>query len=316
MTPARTLGLLLLALTLLSPSLPASSQGDPELEPGVVVSPHQFTTKGLSAQDPLNITFQVTTDAPAGLGHVTIRAPPGFLPHTDQPPAPAGFVALGLTDQTLGYTAHFLHTGPGEAPERAGFELAFQGTHDVAHGVHTWRVTTSETVALQATGARTHWVPTFVDNLAPVLTDVELLSPSTPGWTDAPEAQLAWSVDEQCPPSGWEMPCPVDVIVDVHDAQGSLLATHTLAEVAEPGDGTGVLDLAHEGEITLRLTAVDGAGLTDPAEPVTLKVDRAPPITSIPEGLTQGWHASPVTVEPTCQDAHAGCQATTYTLDG
>lgn len=117
--------------------------------------------------------------------------------------------------------------------------------------------------------------------------------------------------------NGWYV-SPVDVGLSAFDALSGV--DHTTYRVNSGAWQSGTaLHLTAAGVYTVEYRSLDRAGNEEAPHPLPVKIDSAPPTTSLSlEGTAglNGWYVSPVTVTFLVEDSVSGPAATHYRLDG
>jgi hypothetical protein len=120
------------------------------------------------------------------------------------------------------------------------------------------------------------------------------------------------------PPGGYYDDC---VTVELRTTEGSSGVLYT--EYRLPGEDweeyTGQFVVCNEGTTTVEYRSKSNAGIVEPAEPLLIDIDTAPPTTSHSVNGTMGdneWYVSVVDVTLTATDVTSGVSEIQYILDG
>jgi hypothetical protein len=117
--------------------------------------------------------------------------------------------------------------------------------------------------------------------------------------------------------AGWYV-SPASLSASASDATSGLAGLQARMDGGAWQDGSG-MTVSTDGSHTVEFQAWDQAGNHTASSPVTVQVDRTPPIAAAslpaPDGL-EGWYVSPVTITAACSDVTSGLASQGVSLDG
>ena len=117
--------------------------------------------------------------------------------------------------------------------------------------------------------------------------------------------------------AGWYV-SPANVSASASDATSGLAGLQARLDGGAWQDGPG-MTVNTDGSHTVEFQAWDQAGNHTASSPVTVQVDRTPPVAAAslpaPDGL-EGWYVSPVTITAASSDATSGLASQGVSLDG
>jgi hypothetical protein len=134
---------------------------------------------------------------------------------------------------------------------------------------------------------------------------------------DSTPPSLTVSVPTPDGQNGWFV-SPVVVSADASDATSGVAKVQVQVDGGAWQDGSSVT-IGTDGSTTVQFQAWDQAGNSTSSSPLTVQVDRTPPVATVslpaPDGQN-GWYVSPVTVTASSSDVTSGLASQGVSLDG
>jgi flagellar hook assembly protein FlgD len=136
---------------------------------------------------------------------------------------------------------------------------------------------------------------------------------------DATPPESAASQHSTAGLDGWKV-SPVDVAISATDALSGVRSISYRIEGGAVKAYSGGLTITRNGSTTLDYRATDKAGIREPWEHLTLRIDTHGPTISVapsgPAGDAPGTWRGPVTLKPTISDATSGVAGKLVSIDG